>query len=147
MPFKSPEARKTYNREYQRKLARQYYEANREVILARQLARRRDDRAVHAQRVLLRAKHRAIKKGVPFDLTLDWVLGKWMIGECEITGTPFVFNSKRSPYQPSIDRKDPALGYTQDNCRMILWALNTAFATWGEAQTAEIMAAWLKTRA
>ena len=32
------------------------------------------------------------------------------------------------------------MSYTKSNCRVILWSLNTAFGTWGEAAFREILA-------
>lgn len=44
-----------------------------------------------------------------------------------MTGIEF-FIGKRGPgphpYSPTIDRIDSSGGYTQDNCRFILWAIN-----------------------
>jgi len=71
------------------------------------------------------AKDRSKKQGIEFDLTLEWILERWT-GFCELTGLPFKLEvNKRDRYSPSIDRIDPTKGYTQENCRLVLWAINT----------------------
>lgn len=69
-------------------------------------------------------KNRAKRKGLPFDLTYKWTAAHYT-GFCELTGLPFDLTpGKRSLYSPSLDRIDNSKGYTQDNCRFILWGLN-----------------------
>lgn len=91
------------------------------------------------------AKRRAAAKKLPFDLTLDWVLPR--MGTCEITGLTFVLEpgrgaGQRSAFAPSIDRRILSAGYTQSNCRLIVWGLNAALATWGESDYALIADAY-----
>lgn len=73
------------------------------------------------------AKQRAKKKGLSFDLTDSWAAARWT-GCCELTGVSFSPPEKRvarfGALSPSIDRIDPTKGYTQGNCRFILWAIN-----------------------
>lgn len=70
------------------------------------------------------AKVRAKKKGIPFSLTSAWACSRWT-GRCEITKLNFaITNSGRNPFSPSIDQIRPSKGYTQDNCRFILWSIN-----------------------
>lgn len=88
-------------------------------------ARTREQRA--ATSLVSGAKYRAVKKNLPFDLTKEWVLSRWT-GHCELSGLPFsVRYDSPGPkfYSPSIDRIDPKLGYTQANCRVVLWAVNS----------------------
>lgn len=70
------------------------------------------------------AKQRSIKNGHEFDLTLEWARERWT-GNCELSGLPFDW-SKRwlHAFSPSIDRINSLKGYTQDNCRFILQAIN-----------------------
>lgn len=76
-----------------------------------------------------RSKARAKKRGIPHTLTNEWGAGRWT-GLCELTGLPFTEPSKRRghnnrSYFPTIDRINPSLGYTQENCRFVLWAVNS----------------------
>ncbi len=78
--------------------------------------------------LLTGAKRRAKIKHILFDLTPEWAAGRWT-GYCELTGLPFSGPDKRVGYKnrnmsPSIDRINPAGPYTQNNCRIILWAVN-----------------------
>lgn len=68
---------------------------------------------------MIYAKSRAKRNGVEFNLPEDW---KAEVTTCELCGLPFVYNDPM--YAASIDRIDNALGYTPDNCRLILRGLN-----------------------
>lgn len=67
------------------------------------------------------ASRRAQRKHVPFDLTHAWAASRWT-GKCELTNVPF--DATNSSLVATIDRIEAAKGYTQDNCRFILYALN-----------------------
>lgn len=71
------------------------------------------------------AKARCKKSGIEFSLTFGWARVRWT-GRCELTDIPFVLNLGHGPgtFSPSIDRIDPAGGYTPDNCRFILYPIN-----------------------
>lgn len=74
------------------------------------------------------AKRRAYKWDV-FDITRDFIESKIRTGHCEVTGLPFDMKpmgsaSKKNPYAPSLDRIDNSKGYTVDNVRIVLWAVN-----------------------
>jgi hypothetical protein len=76
-------------------------------------------------RLIYGAKNRSKKSNIEFDLTFDWGRDRWT-GACEITGIPFRHGSKNpTPFSPSIDRIDPKLGYTKENCRFILFGVNS----------------------
>ena len=86
---------------------------------------------------------RAKKKGWDFDLTTEWILERLERG-CALTGREFnLVAGARAPDSPSVDRIDSTKGYTQKNCRVILWGLNAAFGTWGENAFQDIALAWL----
>ena len=92
------------------------------------------------------ARRRAKLKGLPFDLTREWVL-KQLESGCALTGFTFVLERGRGPgnrhaFAPSIDRKIPSDGYTKANCRAIVWCLNAALSTWGESDLCAALAAW-----
>jgi len=78
-------------------------------------------------RELLRAvQKRCRKTGTEYGLEVAWMAHK-LRGRCELTGLPFdmsVRSRKPSLYTPSIDRIEPGQGYTKDNCRLVLFAVN-----------------------
>lgn len=84
-----------------------------------------------ARYMLSNARQRATKGSLPFDLDREWLKEK-LCGSCEVTRLPFDLNIRsrgkghHSPWSPSLDRKDPDLGYTKDNCRMVVWMYNAA---------------------
>lgn len=91
------------------------------------------------RKMLESAKYRALKKGLPFDLTEEWVRKRWH-GICEMSGIEFEVG-KGAPHglSPSLDRKDPAKGYTQDNCRFILYCLNAFKGTMSDKKMFQLM--------
>ncbi|HSS25063.1 MAG TPA: hypothetical protein VLL82_11830 [Mycobacterium sp.] len=103
------------------------YAANRKTIAPIRAAQYQSIRKQTPWSTLLAsAKTRARKKGLPFDLNSAWAQERWT-GHCELTGLSFLCaqpkHSSRS-FWPSIDRIHPELGYTQDNCRFVLHAVN-----------------------
>ena len=85
-----------------------------------------------AGRLLSACKLRAKKKGLEFSITLEWVQQRLQAGVCEVTGIPFELKGARNPFQPSIDRIDSSKPYTPENCRVVLWIINTAKHTLAE---------------
>jgi hypothetical protein len=83
------------------------------------------------------ARRRAKKYGLDFSLTLEWCKAQWDKGVSPLSGLPFG-NEKGSPYYPSIDRIDSSLGYSEENCRMILVAENLFKNEWDDAAIIEI---------
>jgi len=80
---------------------------------------------------LLAAGDRSRNKQHEFDLTAEWAERNYN-GVCSLTGIPFVVAARGAPgksggrpYSPSIDRINPLKGYTQDNCRWVLFAVNS----------------------
>jgi hypothetical protein len=105
-------------------------------------ARKREQRAreLYPWAKLIRgAKRRAAQKGLECDLTVDWASARWT-GKCEITGIPFDLalpgKPGGRPFSPSIDRIDSTKGYTTDNSRFVLWAIN---AMKGSGDTSKIL--------
>lgn len=73
------------------------------------------------------AKDRARRAGLSFDLTEEWAINRWT-GRCEMSDLPFqvgLEGHQRVIWAPSIDRIEPEKGYTQDNCRFVLFAINS----------------------
>ena len=98
-----------------------------------------------AYQLLQAARMRAKKRDEPMTLSVEWVLEKIANGHCEVSGMEFDMSraGTKNPYAPSIDRIDSNKGYTPENCRVILWALNTAFSHWGEIVFRDIAMRWL----
>lgn len=105
--------------------------------------RKREEREVSA---LIGARNRAKQKGMDFDLTKEWV--KARADRCELSGLPFRPEYDgvhgRNPFAPSVDRIDSSRGYTQDNCRVILYCLNMGLGQWGLEEVAPIWGAVLE---
>lgn len=87
-----------------------------------------------ASRLMGCARVRAKKKGLDLAITQEWIEHRLAKGSCEVTGLSFVYvrgERRKHPHSPSIDRIDNSLGYTPDNCRVVVWALNAALADFG----------------
>lgn len=88
-------------------------------------------------RALKGAKARTRKTKRPFDLTLEWATAtaEAQRFRCALSGALFYADAsardRRNPYMPSIDRIDCSKGYTQDNCRLVLLAINSMLMDWG----------------
>jgi hypothetical protein len=89
-----------------------------------------NDPMQHVRQRVAQARHRAKQQGVPCDLTWEWARENWT-GKCALTGIPFVFvfadadrDQRVSPYSPSLDRIIPGGGYTKDNVRWVIHAVN-----------------------
>jgi hypothetical protein len=86
---------------------------------------------------LPRARKRAKRKGVEFALTMKWCLAQVESQHfrCALTGIEFFAKheatSVRNPYGPSIDRIDCRRGYTPDNVRLVVFAINAMLMDWG----------------
>lgn len=84
-----------------------------------------------------RAKSRGKLKSMPFDLDMEWALAeaKKQKYRCAITGIVFFeqkkTGSKCDPFAPSFDRIDPSKGYTKDNVRIVVFAVNAMMMDWG----------------
>lgn len=106
------------------------------------------------------AASRARAMGVPFDASprmLAKIESGLASGHCAATGLAFstkvgapgqrAKGSSVGPYRPSIDRINPALGYTPDNIRIVCWAFNAMVGSWGDDVAAQVAEAFLAKRA
>ena len=155
--------RATWTEEYKeerRQAARAYRAANREKVASTQAEYRKTNRPVlrskarvsyvtargtpegRSRSLLSAAQRRARKCSVPFSLDQMWTDARLRAGTCELTGLPFDFANKdaASAHAPSIDRIVPELGYTPENCRMVLTAVNLAKNRWSDA----VLFTWVK---
>lgn len=78
------------------------------------------------------ARYRASTKGLPFELNAAEIQYRIDRGVCEATAIPFDLGPERTWNSPSLDRIDSTKGYTTDNVRVVLWAMNAMANTWGE---------------
>jgi hypothetical protein len=94
------------------------------------------------------ARRRAEKAGKPFDLTQDFLrkLLDAQGGCCALTGIPMEEpkRGRNNPFVLSLDRIDSRGGYTQDNVRLVIFAMNAALGPWGEDVFYRIAAAYLE---
>ncbi|HVL71232.1 MAG TPA: hypothetical protein VM434_05020 [Beijerinckiaceae bacterium] len=85
-----------------------------------------------------KARWRAGKLGLAFEITKEDVLALLASQKlrCAMSGLRFdmraVEGGYRGPYRPSIDRIEARGGYTPDNVRLVIVAVNTALADWGD---------------
>lgn len=84
-----------------------------------------------AQQLHSAASARALKHGIPFGLTREWLEERISGGHCALTGLPFDLEP-HNPYAPSVDRIEAALGYVPENCRVIINAANLAKNRWSD---------------
>lgn len=88
-----------------------------------------------AGQLLGSAKSRANRKNIEITITKDWVLQKLNLGVCELSGIDFDMapngRTNRNPKSPSIDRINSNLGYTPENCRLVLLSINDALNQYG----------------
>lgn len=89
--------------------------------------------AVHRGHLLVRAaKTRAEAKRLAFLLDASDIIRRIEAGCCEVTGIPFFLkhhtekSTFKHPFAPSLDRIDPAKGYTPDNVQVVVWIYNAA---------------------
>ena len=92
-------------------------------------------------KMVLAARSRAKARGLECDLPLDW---KASITTCELTGLPFVKGCRL--YAASIDRIDNDKGYTVENYRLVLCAVNHMKNTGTDEDVYHIAAALLNHR-
>lgn len=94
------------------------------------------------------ARLRARKNNLDFDIDLDWALEEVTRNDlrCALTGIPFFSKRPKDclqhPYAPSIDKIDPKGGYTRDNCRIVVYALNVMMHDWGTSVVEKVANAY-----
>lgn len=119
---------------------------NKERLKERHARRRLEKRAMC---LIAGARVRCRNKGIVFALDgfAEELQRRIDLGRCELSGAPFDLSPGRKANSPSLDRRDPALGYTPENVRVVCHAMNTALGDWGEDSLAPIMEGWLRSRA
>lgn len=79
-----------------------------------------------AQDLIATSRRRALKAGISFSISIDWLEKKLIVGACEITGISLVYGRGRNIFGPSLDQKIPGEGYTEENTQLVCWAYNAA---------------------
>jgi hypothetical protein len=145
--WSDPEAARAKNRAHYRSTPsmrtakREWMRTNGERFNAKATLQRRTAPYLYLVR---KARHRAKTAGLACEIDAKWAAERWT-GKCELTGIDFVTGTgKTHPYSASIDRKDPAIGYTKDNSRFILLAVNRFKGEHPETYIYEIAALLLR---
>ncbi len=92
------------------------------------------------------ARHRAKVKGLECSLDPKAVQTTIDAGFCQLTRIPFCLDQPRAWNAPSLDRVDNSKGYTPENTRVVLYAVNVMANTWGVNRIAEIATALAASR-
>lgn len=121
--------RLNYKRRKPKTLAelKERYRANPELFKAKERERAyRNPKRYWAKHVVKNARARAARVGVPFNLTLEYVLSI-IPDTCPVFDTPFVFVGNGSPCaeSASLDRLIPVKGYVEGNVVVISHSANT----------------------
>ena len=139
------------NPDLNRKYRRRHYEKNKDNILAKnaawraahpgenakyQMERKKNKRAVYIVQAVRRS---AKRKGVNFDISVEWVQERLDRGICEVSGIEFGFLAQDRKKLPSIDRKDPDGDYVESNCRMVIFGINSSIGRLGESGVARVL--------
>jgi hypothetical protein len=102
-----------------------------------------------AKVLISNAKQRCREKNVEISIGSEWVEQHLKRGTCELTGLPFDFGPPtkgltRLSNAPSLDRINKHKPYTEENTRVILWAVNCALAEYGTEVMLPILKAMVK---
>lgn len=120
-----------------------------------QAAKRRAEAKSALREMLRKAVHRSRSRatdiGRDCEITLDYVLDMYEAqeGRCAVSGLKFDPHPSRdgraNPFRPSIDRIDCAKGYTPDNVRLVLVAVNCGRADFPDETYIQICRAVART--
>ena len=98
--------------------------------------------------LLNNARTRGAKKNINVEITQPWIEEHLTRGTCQITGIPFNLVPPKGVTRrwdaPSLDRISKHKHYTEDNTRVILWAVNCALAEYGTETMLPILKAMVK---
>lgn len=88
-----------------------------------------------AWRVFQRTKSKAVQRGIRWSLSAAGMarVAERAGGRCEVSGIPLMVSAAglKGPYGPSLDRVDSAMGYAEQNVRIVCVAVNYALNSWG----------------
>lgn len=104
----------------------------------------RDPKRAWAVYAVGAAKIRARLKGIPFDITSEYIR-EITPDHCPVFGTPFAFtgNGSMLPHSASLDRLDPSNGYVQGNVAVISVKANSIKSAYSSCDIQKV-ANWLR---
>jgi hypothetical protein len=89
------------------------------------------------------ARSNARRKGLEFDIDLEWVIDKIKHLRCEVLGCDLTITQDvdglTNPFTPSLDRRDNSKGYTKDNVQVVAWFFNRLKGEWPEGVVDRIL--------
>jgi hypothetical protein len=93
-----------------------------------------DPKKFKLKKLMYFTKTRAKQKNLEFAIDLDWLEQQTQTDTCSVTGLKFNYdpNWHRNPFGPSIDRINNKLGYTKDNCQLVIWGYNAGKGHYSE---------------
>jgi hypothetical protein len=126
-----PEERRLYEAERNRKHLEEF--------------RKKHPKEFKLRRLLYYSRVRAKEKCLKHTITKDWLEEKTKSNLCELTKIEFDYDTtiQRNPFGPSIDRIDVSKGYTPDNCRIVIWAVNAGLGHYSERDLYRVCKAYL----
>jgi len=126
-----PEERRLYEAERNRKHLEEF--------------RKKHPKEFKLRRLLYYSRVRAKEKKLEHTITKDWLEEKTKSNLCELTKIEFDYDTtiQRNPFGPSIDRIDVSKGYTPDNCRIVIWAVNAGLGHYSERDLYRVCKAYL----
>jgi len=98
------------------------------------------------RKLIYYSRARAKEKNIPHTITKEWLKKQLENNICELTNLKFSYDQTilRNPFGPSIDRINITKGYTPNNCRLVLWAVNAGLGHFGEKDLYYICKAYLE---
>lgn len=119
-----------------------YLDESSGVKMRMKLAKRKCKERNPVYHVLYGIRGRSVKKGLEFNLTVDWYLAHFSQG-CAVTGKDLMpprrrEKSEANPWDAHVDRIDQKRGYTMDNCRIVCAMFNQARGQWKDSDVMEM---------
>lgn len=123
-------------------------ERGRQMELAGKL-RYRSSLEGRAKQLMCSVNLRCKKANLPVEITVEWIAEKLKLGKCEVSGLPFDMSTERAATRrnrnvPSVDQIIAGKGYTLDNSRVVLVAVNLGLCEWGLDSFIELAKATLE---
>lgn len=108
----------------------------------------KDDKNYFLKHLLYGCKTRSLQNNLNFDLNVQFIVDLYnkQNGKCAISGLPMTTRrqSGKNPYNVSIDRIVPSLGYTKENVRLVCSHVNMMRSNLEDSQLLEFCKAVLE---